>query len=73
MELNFDEFNSGGGLHVKRVVSTWNLGTIHAWRFMLKKMQEDCFKERNVLFTNFMYLQSRLAALQVNVQLEKII
>jgi hypothetical protein len=29
IELNFDEFNSGG-LHEKRAIATWNLGTIHA-------------------------------------------
>jgi hypothetical protein len=30
MELNFDEFKSGG-LHEKHAVTTWNLGTISAF------------------------------------------
>jgi hypothetical protein len=30
LELNFDEFKSGG-LHEKHAVATWNLGTISAF------------------------------------------
>jgi hypothetical protein len=33
MEHNFDEFKSGG-LHEKRAVATWNLGTISAFAYM---------------------------------------
>jgi hypothetical protein len=43
MELNFDEFKSGG-LHGKRAVTTLKLGTISAFASGQKKTKKTCIE-----------------------------